>query len=284
MFFGLAAAVGWGLADLMTPFAARKIGSVLTTFVAQLAGLVALGVLILLLQLPVHAPFPDAAILLLSGAFIGGGGYFVFYRALELGPIALVSPIVAAYAAITILLAVVIIGETLTGLALWGVIVTLLGVILAATDLRVIHKGGGLNQGGVPLAIIAMVLFGVGAFVLGRYSQPLGWTSAVLLSRSGIVVGATVGAVAMRKRLPRNPPRRNILVAVGVGLADLAGMAFFALGSEKVSVSITSAAAAAFILLPVIGGLVLFKERPAANQIAGIVVLGVGLILLGFAG
>jgi drug/metabolite transporter (DMT)-like permease len=61
-------------------------------------------------------------------------------------------------------------------------------------------------------------------------------------------------------------------------------MAFFALGSQKVSVSVTSAAAAAFILFPVIGGLVLFKERPAANQIAGIVVLGVGLVLLGFSG
>jgi drug/metabolite transporter (DMT)-like permease len=234
--------------------------------------------------LPIHAPLPDAAVPLLSGAFIGGGGYFVFYRALELGPIALVSPIVAAYAAITILMAVIIIGETLTGLALWGVIVTLLGVVLAATDLRVIHKGGGLNKGGVPLAMVAMVLFGVGAFVLGRYSQPLGWTSAVLLSRTGIVIGATVGAVAMRKRLPRNPPRRSVLAACAVGIADVAGMAFFALGSEKVSVSITSAAAAAFILLPVIGGLVLFKERPAANQIAGIVVLGAGLVLLGFAG
>jgi drug/metabolite transporter (DMT)-like permease len=282
--FGLLAAVGWGLADVTTPFAARKIGSVLTTFVAQFAGLAVLAAIVFAFGLGFHAPMPEAVILISSGFFVGGAGYLVFYRALELGPIALVSPIVAAYAAITILLAVVILHEKLAGIALVGVIVTLLGVFLAATDIKVIHKGGGLNEKGIPLAVVAMVLFGIGAFVLGRYARPLGWPSAVLLARTGIVIGAAVATVVARKSLPRKPPGRSLVAAIVVGIADVGGMVFFAIGSARGSVSITAAAAAAFILFPVIGGLVLFKERPAASQIVGVVVLAAGLVLLGFAG
>jgi len=284
VFYGLAAALGWGFADLTTAISARRIGSLLTNAVAQSAGLVALAGLMLAAGLPFRAPFPEAVFLVASGCLIGGVGYLMFYRALELGPIALVSPIVAAYAAITIVLAVVILHEALVGFALAGVVLTLVGVLLTSADVRVLRTGGGLMDGGIPLALGAMVLFGFGAFFLGRYSQPLGWSSAVLLARGGIALGVLVAAAIGRGGIPRHAGARNLGIAVAVGLGDVAGMAFFARGSEVGQVSVTSAASAAFILIPVIGGLMLFKERPAPNQILGIVVLGAGLVMLGLGG
>lgn len=281
MLYGLAAALGWGIADLTTAIAARRLGSVLTTVVAQVVGLIALAVLVVAAGIRIEASASEAAVLLLSGAFVGGLGYLAFYRALELGPIALVSPIVAAYAAITIVLAVVLLRETLEPLAVAGVLVTLAGVFLAAMDFRALKRGDSWKEGGIPLGLVAMVLFGFGAFVLGRYAQPVGWAGTVLLARSGVVIGSLVAAVIVRRSIPRKPSLRGLGVAVIVGLGDVAGMAFFAKGSEVGSISITSAAAAAFILIPVIGGLLLFKERPIPTQILGIFVLGGGLVLLG---
>ena len=48
--------------------------------------------------------------------FVGAAGwlsYLAFYRALAIGPISIVSPIVSAYAAVTVICAVLIGGESL---------------------------------------------------------------------------------------------------------------------------------------------------------------------------
>ena len=104
--------------------------------------------------------------------FVGALGwlsYLAFYRALAIGPISIVSPIVSAYAAVTVICAVLIGGESLAGEAL-AVAVVLLGVLLASSDLRQIRAIERLAAVGLVLALLTAVL--IGAFVYGVAASP----------------------------------------------------------------------------------------------------------------
>lgn len=280
MFYGLAAALGFGLADLLAAISGRRIGAFLTVMVAQSGSLVALAASGLLLGEPLHASRAEIVILLANGIF-AAAAYVTLYRALELGPVALVSPIVAAYAAITVVLAVALLHESLRGFVLVGTVTTLAGAALASGDLRSLGSHGRLLKAGVPWALVSMVLFGVATYVLGRYSQSAGWYTASLLSRIGNTAAVLVFVWFVRSRLPRRPGGMNVALALGVGLADILGVMAFARGAELGFVSVVTAATAAFIIIPVAGGLLMYKERPAPNQALGVAMVGLGLVFLG---
>ena len=88
--------------------------------------------------------------------FVGALGwlsYLAFYRALAIGPISIVSPIVSAYAAVTVICAVLIGGESLAAGEALAVAVVLLGVLLASSDLRQIRAIERLAAVGLVLAL-----------------------------------------------------------------------------------------------------------------------------------
>ncbi|MEX0991004.1 MAG: DMT family transporter [Actinomycetota bacterium] len=282
MIYGLGAALGWGLADVTAAVSGRRIGSLRTVVIAQLASLVVLGVVVAIFRPPMGASSTQIAILLVGGV-LGAGAYLSLYKGLALGPVALVSPIVAAYAAITIVLAVVFLHERLTGLALLGTVLALVGVVLTATDPRALRRGGSLlGGGGIPWGISAMLLFGVATFVLGRVSQDIGWAAPTVYSRIGdVAVIVLVGVVLRRRMRGRRLGAQDLTLAFFVGMTDILGVISYARGAELGYISIVTAASVAFIVIPVVAGFVMFRERPAPSQIAGIVVVAGGLVALG---
>ena len=65
-----------------------------------------------------------------STGVIGAGAYLCFYRALAGGPISIVTPIVSGYAAVTVLLAVLILGEPMTPALYVGAALVVVGLYL----------------------------------------------------------------------------------------------------------------------------------------------------------
>jgi drug/metabolite transporter (DMT)-like permease len=275
--FGLGAAVAWGFSDVGAAVVGRRLGSLATVVVAQIAGLVA-AVAAYLVERPAwDGTSGDLALLAGSGA-IAAIAYVALYRALELGPIALVSPIVAAYAVPPVVLAVLLLDEALAGIVLAGVIVTLAGVALSSSDLRRARTEGS-SRAGVPLAVLAMLLFGLASFVLGRESQVLGWLPASTIGRLFSVLALLVLA------LVRRPEVRGGAAALGgaalVGLADISGIALYTIGTERGLIAIVTAASATFVIIPVAAGIAFLGERPAPNQLAGVGLVVGGLLMLG---
>lgn len=282
MIFGLGAAVGWGVADFLAAISSRRIGSVGAVVVSQTVGLAGYAVLFATTGVAFDVSAFDVIVMLCSGA-VAAGAYFALYRGLELGPITLVSPIGSAFALVTILLAVVLAGESLRGAVLAGVVVTLAGVFLTSTDLRRLGADVRRHWGGIPFGLLAMVGFGVVAFITGRYAQEVGWLLPIFIVRAGSV--AVVVTVAVRRGGPvvRGMGVGDLALITVVGVADLLGIAMYSMGSERGLISIVAAASAAFTLIPVAGGLVFFGERPAPNQGLGVAAVVGGLLLLGIA-
>jgi drug/metabolite transporter (DMT)-like permease len=279
MIFGLGAALGWAFADFSAALVSRRIGSLVTAAVGQIASFAAFTIFLLLAK-PAMPSAGAALIWLPLVGILGAAGYLAFYRGLELGPVALVAPIVAGYASIVVTLSLLVLHEKVAGLALVGAGITLAGVALASVDPRALGSGSKTARSGVFYAILAMIAFGFAAYVTGSYAKRLGWFEIVYLSHVGSAAAMLLVLVTARRWERSTLPGRFLLAAALVGLVDILAFSSFARGSELGFLSITAAASAVYPALPVLGGLIFLRERPALTQMLGVPLVFAGLLLL----
>jgi drug/metabolite transporter (DMT)-like permease len=208
--------------------------------------------------------------------------YALHYRALELGPIVVVSPIGASYAVVGVGLAVAILGERPGPLALAGAVVTVAGVMLSSTDLQKLRQGTHGRPPGLVWALGASVGFGVAAFTLGWAAQKIGWQQGLFASRISQMLFLIPFIVARRGGL-QGVTAAGVSIALLVGVADMVGVVAFSAGSEAGYLSIVLAASAVFPAVAVGLSVAFLHERPVLNQYVGVAVVALGLMLLGLA-
>jgi drug/metabolite transporter (DMT)-like permease len=275
---GTLSALAWGCADVFVTYLSRRGGFFKTLLFTQGVGV---GVLVVVALALSDLPGPSTAQLLaLAGlgpvAVVAYGG---FYKALELGPIAIVSPIASANGAVVVLLAVVVLGESLSSVQVLGCVLVLGFIVLAALEPEAEAAGDG-NGSGIRLALLASAAFGGYLFALATFSDDLGWLVPVLIARAMTV--AILAAVAVT----RPPVAPGVLGRIGVagclvaGALDATGYLAFNRGAEIGELAITSAAAASYPVIPIVVGLLALRERVARHQLVGVAgVLG-GMVVL----
>jgi drug/metabolite transporter (DMT)-like permease len=284
--YGLAAAFGWGLGDLWAAIAGRRLGSGRTLVVAQIAVAILASLLVVLAR-PDLSALPTVVPWLVPTAFLGAGAYATLYRALELGPVAVVSPVLATYAVVPVLLSVVLLGEALGPIEWTGAAITIAGAVLTSTDLRALAGGTFTRFAGLPWAITSTLLFGVATYVLGWSAQEAGFLPSIWFARvtvSIVVVGAALIAwlrAGDRGPRPANAAPSALRLAALAGMVELVGTIVYARGAEVGLVSIVTAASATYPVIPVLGGVVLLHERLVPNQYVGIALVIAGLLMLG---
>src|SRR5215472_10922701 len=175
---GLIAALLWGSADILSSLAARAVGAWRVTLLAQVSGclVLAAGGLFLSwrypqMQLFTALPAPTLGVLVLHAMVLGAlaaGSYAALYRSLAQGPLAVVSPIIAANGAVTLLAAILFTREQIDleeGLVL---VIILLGVVLAALQTSDGQQTTRLlTRSGIGWALIAMMGLGLLGFGIG---------------------------------------------------------------------------------------------------------------------
>ncbi|HEX4942450.1 MAG TPA: EamA family transporter [Actinomycetota bacterium] len=280
MIFGLAAALGWGLADFFGAVSGRRIGSIGAVMSGQVLSAAFMTAVLVATGTSLAPLGPDVWLVLLNGA-AAAFAYLTHYKALELGPVAVVSPIGAGYAVVGVVLAIVILGERPTGLALIGAGIAVAGVALVSTDLRKLRDGIKNHLPGLPWSVAAAVGFGVAGFLLGWIADRAGWVAGLWGSRVAQVVFFLPLVFVFRRELSRLRPGFGLWIALLAGAADILGVVTFSVGSERGLNSIVLASSAVFPLIAVALSVIVFKERLVANQIVGIVLVVGGLLLLG---
>lgn len=320
---GVAVALLWGSADILATLAARRLRTFKTTFVSQSIGLLALlafGAVAFCLW---HLPLTLTAIALsaLIGSFTGlcaALGYFAFYRALEIGPIAIVSPISATSSTFTLILSTLILQEQLTPGRTGFVSIIILGIVLASTSIAelrtLLHKPGySLWSQGVRWAIVATLAFGAMDFGIGASASVSGWFLPVFWTRFFSILFLILISYWQHHRqqsrahmtevpsstgrtlslsLPsleeiahvRNPLASKIgsgvLLAIIAGITENAAVLTFSLDTRIATTGITSAIASSYALVVMLFGLLVYRERLAKNQLLGIGMFMAGLVLL----
>ena len=270
----------WGFADYAAALSARRVGAVRTAFGMQATGLVSFAIALFAFG-GWPALEPDEVPYALALGVLGVVSITALYRALALGPVAVVAPVVASYVAVTVLLVVVFLGERLTGPQLAAATLTFVGVVLTSTDGRRLRVTLGRPVPGVRIGLVATVGFGLWGAVFAAATRAYPWPAMILLLRmtSVVVVGVFVLARGFDLRAFRD--RRALALATAVGVLDTFANALFALGIGSGYASITATGSGAYPIIPAVLGVVALGERPAPNQYLGIVVLVCGLAALG---
>jgi drug/metabolite transporter (DMT)-like permease len=273
--FGVLSAFLAGVADFFAALVSRRLGSFRTLlFMVAASALVLLPAHFLWLREPLPVWRDVTLMFVAAGAALVG--YLAFYRGLALGPVAVVSPIAACDGAVAALVGVLLAGETLLAGHFAAVALLVVGVALAATDLRELRKG--LREGGKGpwLAVVTMFGFGIAlaavTLMAGHYRLIL---LPILLLRCGIFVQMLAAAGLRRPNLTAGT--WLVLAAVGVGLLDTASLLAFAGGAATADGS-----SAAYLLGPIYGAypvvtvllsLFLLRERVAVNQWLGVLLV-----------
>lgn len=276
---GTSAALCWGVVDVAVALLARRAPFVTVAVVVQGASVALLAALAVALgDVPELSGGQWVAVAALGP--VGTGAYLAFYRALQLGPIAIVSPIASANGAVVVVLAVILLGDSLSGTQALGAAVVLCCVVLAAVDVGERVPAGPGDGDGVRLAVLATVMFGGYLFALVALAEPLGWLLPILLTRmTGLPLLAAI--VARRRERPwRLLGPGALALACAVGWLESAGFLLFNRGAEIGQAALTSAAAATYPLVPVACGLLLLHERLRTYQAVGIAGVLAGMTLL----
>jgi uncharacterized membrane protein len=316
MTYGLLAALSWGISTLLAAVAARRIGSMRTVLLGEAAVLTGYLAVFALGHFSLSGVGSTAWLLVLAGV-IAVAGYLALYRGLESGHVGLVSAISACYGGVIAVLSVLLLREHLTAAAVAGIVATVLGVMLAVMR-RAARPASGVPPADAPASVdpasgitaavpaasagpapvpsaamtaapaigaafglIAALCYGVGGFMIGRYTQSLGWLVPVVVARGG----AMVLLLALLATPLRGPATGRLAPglpwALAAGVTDAAGLIFFARGGQAGTVAVTAAASSAYPVIPLVGGLLIFRERLLRQQVGGAILILAGLILLG---
>jgi uncharacterized membrane protein len=280
--YGLAAALGWGISDFIGALSGRRIGGLATVVIGQFLSAAFMTTLVLVTHQDLGRVGAWLGLIAANGVFTAGA-YFGHYRALQLGPVAVVSPIGAAYAVVAILLAMVFLGDRPGVLALTGAVVTVFGVALVSTDLRALRAGIRSHPPGLWWSLWSAIGFGVAAFLLGKAAITLGWMVGLWASRIAQVTCFLPLVVIGRGEFRRawSVGRRWIALALAAGAADILGVTTYSAGVERRFVSIVVAASAVYPAIAVGLSMAFLRERLVANQWVGVVLVLVGLLALG---
>jgi drug/metabolite transporter (DMT)-like permease len=278
---GTLSAIAWGTTDIFVTYVSRRTSFFRTLLLSQFFGVCLLVAIAIAMG---DLPGASAGQLLALAALapVAVTAYVGFYRALELGPIAIVSPIVSANGAVVVMLALIVLGESLSAGQAVGCVLVLGCIILAALEPRAVIEEAGAGSG-VRLAIVASAAFGGYLFGLAVLSEELGWLVPILITRT--VAVAILATVAVAGRMPQaeRMAGRLVLGCLAAGILDASGYLAFNRGAEIGEVALTGAAASTYPVIPIVVGLLALRERVATHQLVGVAGVIAGMVVLSLA-
>jgi len=271
--FGLIAAFGWGAGDFVISRIARKIGPLPTLLYVQLAGLLAIGLVLLVRR----DPFPaDLGVWARAAGvnMLNVVGTLCLYRALAVGTLAIVSPLAASFAVVTALLAVLG-GERLAPATLLGVAVVVGGVIVVARA----PGASAASLEGVPAAFGAALCYGIFFYLLVPVTASMGIAWPVLVAR--ILTGATAALLLLvRREQPLQLTPRLVGAMLLATSLDTLGFLAYNSGISTAYVSVVTAMASIFSAVTVLLAWIFLRERLAPSQWAGVAAVLAGVLLV----
>jgi drug/metabolite transporter (DMT)-like permease len=277
--------------DIASALASRRIGSLRVTAGVQLAS----SVLLVIAAIATASAIPsDPGVLAICSllGLIGAGAYLSYFTGLRVGPISVVSGMVAAYGGLTVVLAVLIRGESLSVTQAVGAAVATIGVILTG-----VAFDGGLRATrfagpGVAFAVVALVLFALMTITMDVALESADWLQVLLVSRlvTAAISIVAVAGVSMAARDPvdvgsRAPSsgsrRRTAAMLLVAGSLDVTGLISFSIGLSSAPTWMVGLASSFGPAVTILVAVALLGERLRPIQWFGLVGVAIGMIAIG---
>lgn len=261
----------WGTADFLGGRASRRLPTIAVYGWSMLIGCVFLAVIATVTggwSQPMDY-LPWAALAAIAG-FVGMNA---FYRALALGPMGIISPLVALSVLVPIAYGLLT-GESPTGLQVLGILAAIVGVLLASGP----ELSGAESARPLVYAGIALVGFGVIFIAFDRGSEV---SALMTMTWMRIFVVAFCAVIVLVTRRTGGIGRRDMPVLITIGIFDAGANVLFGVATTLGLLSVTSVLGSLYPVVTAILAAVLLKERLKAVQYVGVAFAMTGVILLG---
>ncbi|GAC1541813.1 MAG: DMT family transporter [Herpetosiphon sp.] len=269
--WGLVAACSWGTGDYIAKGVSGAVGAYRTVLYAHIVSLMLLtGVIV---WLGSSETLSVSALLLGAGlGILNTVGSLLLYRSLTIGQVAVVSPIGSSFAAITLVLSLLS-GDRISSAKLAALVVTICGVVLAASapatgEVRTRKIGLGVGE-----AMAAACAFGVNFWGLKYIVPALGPWLPVLEGRGASLILLPLLAVPLKQSI-RLPVRRVWGALLVMAVLDTTANIAYNQGLRSTTPGIVAVLGSLFSPITVLLALALLKERLAVRQW-----IGVGMII-----
>ena len=281
---GLGAAIIWAVGSVGASRAARGLGPMQTLAWVMLIGFVLVGVI-----LPFSAPASPSAgalVWLVLGGAGNVGGLLLMYRALRIGQMGVVMPIVTTEGGIAAAIAIAA-GQSVGALRGAALTATVIGVAMTAISPRpavaastmpaapvsggpraVADPSGHDDRRAAAWASLGAVAFGVGLYATARAGAVLPAAWAVMPPRVVGVVAVTV-PLALSRRLSR--PHGCLRWLLLSGVCEVGGFFAYTLAARH-GIAVAAVLATLTGAFGTAIGRLLFGERLRATQLAGVAV------------
>jgi len=240
------------------------------SFLVQVIGVVLAGAAALVAGETI--PTPGVAVIAAAAGVVGVIGIIGLYQGLAVGRMGVVAPVTGVLAASL---------PVVVGIATEGVpaVSVLVGIGFALVSVVLVSRAPGHDDrpSGIEFALLAGGGIGVFNVLIGQLPEgqvfgPL----AVLKLTAGLVIAAVVLLGRRRWRVPRP----TVPLALGVGLADMAGNALFVLASQAGRLDIAATLSSLYPVTTVVLAIALTGERIGRSHLFGIATAAIAIALI----
>lgn len=277
--FGLIALFGWAVGDIFVTKASRRVGNIRTLFWQLVISFVLSS-----FYLPFVLPIKNFGMLFFS-FFLGlilFAGTLSYFKALEIGTASLAGAISGSYPILIVLLSLAIYHERLNFQQVVGIALTTLGVTLVSfvwKEIKNFKIGNFFSDRGIKYSLFALIAFGIYLTLVKIPSLEIGWFwQPYTYSFSFLVL--IIHSLVKKEKLGL-PKERKSIIPILVSAVLLIGAHFaYNIGVLKGFVSIVGPITGCQAVVFVILAQIFFKEKMSRQQIAGVVLTLLGILLL----
>jgi transporter family protein len=276
---GIVGMIGWGIYDFLGGVFAKQIGPFKSFFWSQLAGLISVLLLAFVFTTSIHVPIL-VIILLPIAAIVYSAGYLFFFKGFEIGNVSIVAATMNLWAVFTMLFAFIFMGQRLSTIQTFGVLLIISGVTLASVNWSDIRNQRFQLSSGVKEAILGAFFFGIFWNISEIISEEVGWLLTTLLVKFGIVFFLLIFSFLVKREIGLKKiatKTKSTIVLMGIIEAGAVAVVNYGLtiGDAILITPIASALSIATITLAII----FLKEKITKLQGLGIITAIVGIIV-----
>ena len=277
---GLIAAMAWGIHDILIRWVSQKSNIFSALFLVLLFGLIAqCGIVVIRGD---YAPIPASAtpLIIASGiAYMLAG--IAIYKAFEIGPVQLVSPIVATYSIASVLLGVFQ-GDTLNLLKILAIAAVFIGlyIVVSLANSSDDAASNGKRSHAIFWACAASAGFAA-TFGLGQSMVQYSPEMMGILSTRFIALICLI-PIMMYLKTPLFAAIGEWKILAAMGALDALALTVVLVSGNMPNASYASLAASLFGMVTILLAWAFLRERMTALQWIGVTITFIGIAYLGW--
>lgn len=213
--------------------------------------------------------------------FVGAISLFLFMKAMKIGQVAVVVPITSGFGIIIVMLAIVILKESLSLAVMSGILLVIIGTVLISfrySEFKKI-KGRVLSSSGIGISLLVAVGWGIYYFFLKFVSVELGSILAAVYVESSVLFFILILVFSNRDKLKKPHGRDYLYIFLNGFFIAVASIAYYT-GITVSSISVVGAITSAAPLVSSLLAVVMLKERIELNQKIATFIIVAGLVML----